>query len=84
MSYISKDFGISSTFNVEGLIEYKNSDFNPGNPLLDEPFDMRSPLPPLLNILPHLTDKLDKIQDVDYSRWWNSMIFDPLERKVIY
>ena len=51
-----KDFDISSTFNVENLLDYKCSDFNPNNILVDEPelkpiFESPT-LPSLLNILP--------------------------------
>ena len=31
----SQDFGISSTFNIEDLIDYKGPDFYPNNPLDD-------------------------------------------------
>ena len=32
-----ESFGISLIFNVEDLVAYKRPDFNPSNPLLDEP-----------------------------------------------
>ena len=32
-----KIFGIRFTFNVEILVDYKGFDFNPNNPLVDEP-----------------------------------------------
>jgi len=32
-----KNFDISSTFNVENLIDYKGPYFNPTNPLVNEP-----------------------------------------------
>ena len=34
---LSQDFGISSTFNIEDLVDYKSPDYNPNNPLDDEP-----------------------------------------------
>lgn len=33
--YLPKDLGISSTFNVKDLIEYKGPNFNPSNILLN-------------------------------------------------
>lgn len=57
--YLPKEFGISSTFKVKDLIEYQCLDFNHTNPLLDE----SRPLPPLPDILPSYTDKLDNIRN---------------------
>jgi len=34
---LSQDFSISSTFNVKNLVDYKGLNFNPSNPLDDEP-----------------------------------------------
>jgi len=34
---IHKDFGISPTFIVEDLVDYKSHDFNSNNLLVDEP-----------------------------------------------
>ena len=52
---LSQDFGISSTFNIEDLVNYKGPDFNPSNLLDDElslePSSERPSLPPLSNIL---------------------------------
>ena len=43
-------FRINPTFNIEDLVEYKGPNFNPSNPLVDEPtpepFSQRPPLPP--------------------------------------
>ena len=64
---ISKDFGISSTFNIEDLLNYKSSDFNPNNLLVDKPSPKpiyESPsLPPFPDMLPNIADKVDKILD---------------------
>ena len=50
------DFGISSTFNVENLVDYKGPDFNSSNTLVDEPFpELFSESPSLLSLL-SLTD----------------------------
>jgi len=35
--YLSKDFSISSAFNIENLVDYKGIDFNPSNFFIDEP-----------------------------------------------
>ena len=35
--HLPEGFGISHIFNVEDLVVYKGPDFNPSNPLLDEP-----------------------------------------------
>ena len=51
-----KDFSISSTFNVEDLVNYKGLDFIS---LIDEPF----PLSLLPDILHNTADKIDKILD---------------------
>jgi len=44
-----EDYGIGHTFDVENLIDYKSSDFNPNNPLVDEtypePFSKASHFP---------------------------------------
>ena len=32
-----EDFEINPTFNIENLVEYKGLNFNPSNPLVDEP-----------------------------------------------
>ena len=60
-----KDFDISSTFNVENLLDYKCSDFNSNNILVDEPelkpiFESPT-LPSLLDIFPNTGDEVDKI-----------------------
>jgi len=62
----SQDFGISSIFNIEDVVDYKGLDFNP-NPLDDESshelISERLSLPSLLNILPNTVDQIDKIVD---------------------
>ena len=62
---LSQDFGISSTFNIEDLVDYKGPDFNPSNPLDDEPsIELISERPSLLllsNILSNTVDQIDKI-----------------------
>ena len=62
-----QDFGNSSTFNIEDLIDYKGSNFNPNNPLEAEPSQEsiceRHSLPPLLNILSNTVDQIDNILD---------------------
>ena len=59
------DFEISPTFNIENLVDYMSHNFNPSNPLVDEPypepFFERPPLPSLPNINPNTTEKIDKI-----------------------
>ena len=64
---ISKNFAISYTFNVEGIVDYKGPEFNPSNPLVDETepeFVFESPsLPPLPDILPDTTKNVDKVID---------------------
>ena len=62
---LPQDFGISFTFNIENLMDYKGPDFNPNNPLDDQPsleptFERHS-LPPLPNILPNTVNQIDKI-----------------------
>ena len=48
---IFQDFSISSTFNIEDLVNYNCPDFDPNNPLDDEPslepISKRHSLPPL-------------------------------------
>ena len=34
---LSQNFSISSTFNIKNLVGYKGPDFNPSNPLDDDP-----------------------------------------------
>ena len=62
-----QDFGISSTFNIVDLVDYNGPDFNPNNPLNDEPslepISERDSLPPLPNILPNTVNQIDKIVD---------------------
>ena len=64
---LPEDFGINPTFNIEDLIEYKGPNFNPNNPLVDEPtpepFSEGPPLPPLPDISPNTTENIDKILD---------------------
>jgi len=61
---LPEDFGISPIFNVEDLVVYKGPDFNPINPLLDEPTqDLTSKgpsLPSLPNLPPYATEQIDK------------------------
>ena len=51
---LPKDFGITYTFNIENLVDYKGLDFNPNNPLANnsspEPFS-ESPHYPHFQIL---------------------------------
>ena len=62
---LPEGFGISPIFNIEDLVAYKGPDFNPNNPLLDEPTqDLTSEgpsLPPLPNIPPYAAEQIDKI-----------------------
>jgi len=64
---LPQDFDISSIFNIKDLVNYKGPDFNPSNPLDDEPslepISERLSLPPLLNILPNTVDQIYKIMD---------------------
>ena len=57
---LPQDFGISSTFNIEDLVVYKDLNFNANNPLDDEPsletISERHSLPSLSNILPNTVD----------------------------
>ena len=57
------DFGISSTLNVNDLMDCKGLDFILlfGEPSLEHTFE--SPLPQLQDILPNRADKVDKILD---------------------
>ena len=63
----SQNFGISSTFNIKDLVDYKSLDFNSSNLLDDEPsskpISKRHSLPPLSNILPNIIDQIDRILD---------------------
>lgn len=52
-----KKIGISSTFNIEDLIEYKSRDFNRNNHLLDESFDRSRPLPLLAKYFTQFTEQ---------------------------
>ena len=62
---LPKDFEINSTFNIEDIVEYKGSNFNPSNPMVDEltpePFSERPSLLPLPDISPNTTENIDKI-----------------------
>jgi len=64
---LSERFGISPIFNVEDLTAYKGQDFNPSNPLLDEPTqDLTSEgpfLPSLSNLPPYATEYIAKITE---------------------
>ena len=64
---LPEGFGISPIFNVEDLVVYKGPDFNPSNPLLDEPTeDLTSEgpsLPPLPNLPTYAAKWIDKIID---------------------
>ena len=68
---LSKNFGISSTFNVEDLVDYKGPNFNPNNPLVDVPKPkpvFESPIfPPLSNILSNRAEE-DNLRCWDYTR----------------
>ena len=61
-----EDFGFNPTFNIEDLVEYRGPNFNPSNPLVDEPtpelFSEGPPLP-LPDISPNTTENIDKILD---------------------
>ena len=50
---LPEGFGISPIFNVENLVAYKGPEFNPSNPLLDEPTQDLIPEGPLLSPLPN-------------------------------
>jgi len=56
---LSESFGVRSTFNIEGIMDYKCPDFNPSNLLVDEPFyepiSERLSLPSLSNIYQYNT-----------------------------
>ena len=73
---LSQDFGISSTFNIEDLVVYKDLNFNANNPLDDEPsletISERHFLPPLSNILLNTVDQIDKIVDDEIITTKNS------------
>jgi len=64
---LPEDFRINPTFNIEDLVEYKGPNFNPNNPLDDEPtpepFSEGPLLPPLPDISPNTTENIDKILD---------------------
>jgi len=64
---LPQDFGISSTFNIEDLVDYKGHDFNLNNLLDDEPpldpISEKHFFPPFSNILPNTVDQIDKIMD---------------------
>jgi len=57
---LHEGFDISLIFNIEDLVAYKGPDFNPSNPLLDEPIQDLMPeepsLPPLPNLLPYTAE----------------------------
>jgi len=63
---LSQDFDISSTFNIEDIVDYNGPDFNPNNPL-DKPshesISERHSLQPLLNILLDIVNQSEKIVD---------------------
>ena len=62
-----QDFGISSTFNIGDLTDYKDPDYNTSNSLDDEPscepISERLSLTPLPITLPNIADQIDKIVD---------------------
>ena len=62
---LPEGFGISHIFNIEDLVAYKGSDFNPSNPLLDEPTQDLIPegpsFSPLPNLPPYAAEQIDKI-----------------------
>jgi len=62
---LPEGFGISLIFNVENLVGYKAFDFNPSNPVLDEPtrdLILEGPfLSPLSNLSPYVAEQIDKI-----------------------
>ena len=64
---LPEDFEINPTFNIEDLVEYKGLNFNPRNPLVDEPtlepFYEGPRLPPLPDINPNTSEHIDKILD---------------------
>jgi len=66
---LPRDFDISSTFNIEDLMNYKGLNFNPRNPLNNEsspePISERHSLPSFSNILPNTVDQIDKILNDD-------------------
>ena len=55
-----KGFGTSPIINIEDLVAYKGPDFNPSNPLLDEPTQDLVPeghsLPRLPNLPPYAAE----------------------------
>jgi len=59
-----KDFGISSIFNIEDLVDYNGLYFNPSNFFINElslePI-FESPLSSIPNILPNRVDQIDNI-----------------------
>jgi len=60
---LPEGFGISPIFNVEDLVAYKSSYFNPSSLLLDEPTqDLTSEepsLPPLSSLSPYAAEQID-------------------------
>jgi len=82
-----KNFGTSFIFNVEDVVDYKGLDFNPGNPLVDEPFPEpifeSAPIFFHSDNLSNIADKVDKILDDEIIATKNSYskIFGLLERK---
>ena len=62
---LPEGFSINLIFNVGDLVVYKGLDFNPSNPLLDEPTEdltsEKPSLPPLPNLPPYAAEQIDKI-----------------------
>ena len=48
------DFGISSIFNIEDLVDYKGFDFNPSNFLIDEPSQEPIFERPFISLIPNI------------------------------
>ena len=84
--YLSKYFGINSSFNVENLMDYKVSDL-----ILATHWLMSFPLSLFFKAFPTFTliyftwysNNINKILDdkTRHQRWWDSKISDLLERK---